>query len=135
MARDSINVLKPVYDNSESVATVKCTKQAVTQANGIEISKAFENKDNTLFIMIENTTTVSNAAADSSATIKAGNAYPNSMLGDLSVTLEKSAITAIQIQDPSRFENADGSICIDFASGFTGNIFAVAKRVGLKPIA
>lgn len=130
MARDKITVLKPVYDNSESVATVKCTKQAVTQANGIEISKAFENKDNTLFIMVENT-----ANADSTATIKAGNAYPNSMLGDLSVTLEKSAITAIQIQDPSRFENADGSICIDFASGFTGNIFAIAKRVGLKPIA
>lgn len=135
MARDSINVLKPVYDNSESVATAKCTKQAVTQANGIKIAKAFENKDNSLFIMIENTTTVSSAAADSSATIKAGNAYPNSMLGDLTVTLDKSAITAIQIQDPSRFENADGSIYVDFASGFTGNIFAVAKRVGLKPIA
>lgn len=130
MARDKITVLKPVYDNSESVATIKATKTAVTQANGIEISKAFENKDNTLFIMVENT-----ANADSTATIKAGNAYPNSMLGDLSVTLEKSAITAIQIQDPSRFENADGSICIDFASGFTGNIFAIAKRVGLKPIA
>ena len=92
MARDSINVLKPVYDNSESVATVKCTKQAVTQANGIKIAKAFENKDNSLFIMIENTTTVSSAAADSSATIKAGDAYPNSVLGDLTVTLDKSAI-------------------------------------------
>ena len=135
MARDSINVLKKVYENSESVATVKCTKQAVTQANGIKIAKAFENKDNSLFIMIENTTTVSSAAADSSATIKAGDAYPNAVLGDLTVTLDKSAITAIQIQDPSRFENKDGSICVDFASGFTGNIFAVAKRVGLKPIA
>lgn len=135
MARDIIEVLKPVLDNSESVASVKITKQAVTQANGITIKDAFENKDNTLFIMIENTTTVSSAAADSSATIKAGNAYPNSMLGNLSVALEKSAITAIQIQDPSRFENADGSIYIDFASGFTGNIFAVAKRAGLKPVA
>ena len=99
------------------------------------LEEAFENKDNSLFIMIENTTTVSSAAADSSATIKAGDAYPNSVLGDLTVTLDKSAITAIQIQDPSRFENKDGSICVDFASGFTGNIFAVAKRVGLKPIA
>ena len=135
MARDIIEVLKPVLDNSESVASVKITKQAVTQANGITIKDAFENKDNTLFIMIENTTTVSSAAADSSATINAGNAYPNSMLGNLSVALEKSAITAIQIQDPSRFENADGTLNLDFGAGFTGTIYAVAKRAGLKPVA
>ena len=135
MTRDSINVLNPVLDNSASAGSVKCTKQAVTQANGIVIAKAFKNKDNTLFIMVENTTTVSSAAADSSLTVKAGDTYPNAVLGDLSITLPKSAITAIQIQDPSRFENKDGSICVDFASGFTGNIFAVAKRVGLKPIA
>lgn len=129
MARDNITVLNPVYDNSESVATAKITKQAVTVANGITVADAFKNKDNTLFIFVENT-----ANADGTVTIKAGNAYPNSMLGDLAVPVAKSAITAIQIQDPSRFENADGTMDIDFASVFAGNIFAVAKRVGLRPI-
>ena len=129
MARDSINVLKPVLDNTESVETAIVTKQAVTQANGIKIANALDNKNNSLQIFVENT-----ANTDSSLTLKAGNNYPNSMLGDLTVTLTKSKITAFILEDISRFENRDGSILIDFVSGFTGNIWAVAKRAGLKPV-
>lgn len=130
MARDTIEVQNPVLDNSESVGTVKVTKTTVTQANGITVKKAFNNKNNTLFIHVDTTVT-----SDSSLTIKAGDAYPNAMLGDLTVALTKSAETVLQIQDPSRFENKDGSVNIDFASGFTGTIYAVAKRAGLKPVA
>lgn len=130
MARDIINVQNPVLDNSESVGTVKVTKTTVTQANGITVKKAFNNKNNTLFIHVDTT-----ATSDSSLTIKAGDTYPNAMLGDLTVALTKSAETVLQIQDPSRFENKDGSVNIDFASGFTGTIYAVAKRAGLKPVA
>lgn len=129
MARDEITVINPILDNSESIASVEVTKQAVTQENGITIKNAFENKNNTLFIEIENT-----AEADSSVTFKAGNAYPNSMLGDLTVTLKQQANTLLQIQDPSRFEKADGSIDIDFKAEFTGNIYAFAKRAGLRPV-
>lgn len=130
MARDTIDVQNPVLDNSESVGTVKVTKTTVTQANGITVKKAFNNKNNTLFIHVDTT-----ATSDSSLTIKAGDTYPNAMLGDLTVALTKSAETVLQIQDPSRFENKDGSVNIDFASGFTGTIYAVAKRAGLKPVA
>lgn len=130
MARDIIDVQNPVLDNSESVGTVKVTKTTVTQANGITVKKAFNNKNNTLFIHVDTT-----ATSDSSLTIKAGDTYPNAMLGDLTVALTKSAETVLQIQDPSRFENKDGSVNIDFASGFTGTIYAVAKRAGLKPVA
>lgn len=130
MARDIIDVQNPVLDNSESVGTVKVTKTTVTQANGITVKKAFNNKNNTLFIHVDTTVT-----SDSSLTVKAGDAYPNAMLGDLTVALTKSAETVLQIQDPSRFENKDGSVNIDFASGFTGTIYAVAKRAGLKPVA
>lgn len=129
MARDEITVLNPVLDNSESAGTVKVTKQAVTVANGISIKNAFENKNNTLFIEIENTY----SSADSTVTIKAGDKYPNKVLGDLSLTITKSANTVIQIQDPSRFENKNGSVNLDFSTGFTGNIYAMAKRAGLKP--
>lgn len=130
MARDIIDVQNPVLDNSESVGTVKVKKTTVTQANGITVKKAFNNKNNTLFIHVDTTVT-----SDSSLTVKAGDAYPNAMLGDLTVALTKSAETVLQIQDPSRFENKDGSVNIDFASGFTGTIYAVAKRAGLKPVA
>nr|DAN08493.1 MAG TPA: hypothetical protein [Caudoviricetes sp.] len=130
MARDIIDVQNPVLDNSESVGTVKVTKTTVTQANGITVKKAFNNKNNTLFIHVDTTVT-----SDSSLTVKAGDAYPNAMLGDLTVALTKSAETVLQIQDPSRFENKDGSVNIDFASGFVGTIYAVAKRAGLKPVA
>lgn len=130
MARDTITVHQPVYDNSQSVSSVKITKQAVTQANGIKISNVFENKDNTLFIVIENTY----ASADNSVTVMAGDHYPNKILGDLTVTLPKSETTVLQIQDPSRFENKDGSVNLDFGANFIGNIFAVAKRAGLKPV-
>ena len=128
MARDIIEVLKPVLDNSESVASVAITEQTVTQANGITIQDAFENKNNTLFIMVNNT------GSDSTVIAKAGNAYPNSMLGDLTLAVG-AGTTAIQIQDPSRFENADGTLNLDFGAGFTGTIYAVAKRAGLKPVA
>ena len=130
MARDSINVLIPVQDSTQSVETIKVTKQAITVANGIKIAKAMDNKNNSLQITIENTY----ATADSTMTVKAGDKYPNKILGDLSVPLTKSATTVVLLEDISRFENADGSIYLDFSVNFTGNIWAVAKRAGLKPV-
>lgn len=141
MARDAINVAIPTQDASQSVESVKITKQAVTQANGIKINNAFENKNNSLQITIENTYT----SADSTLTVKAGDNYPNKVLGDLSVPLTKATagtsgnpnvptLTVVLIEDISRFENRDGSVCLDFSASFTGNIWAVAKRAGLKPV-
>ena len=133
MARDSINVHLPVGDVTKSVEVITITKQAVTQANGIKIANALDNKNNSLQIFVENTTTSGGSAADSTLTIKAGDNYPNAMLGDLTVALTKSVITTVILEDISRFENRDGSLNLDFASGFTGNIWAVAKRAGLDP--
>lgn len=130
MARDEINVLLPVQDDTQSVETIAVTKKAVVQANGIAIKDALANKNNTLQITIETT-----ASSDSTLTIKAGDNYPNKILGDLTVALTKSAVTVVLLEDISRFENRDGSIKLDFASGFTGNIWAVAKRAGVKPVA
>lgn len=130
MARDIVNVLLPVQDDTQSVETIAVAKQAVTQANGIAIKEALANKNNTLQISIETT-----ASADSTLTIKAGDNYPNKILGDLTVALKGSAITVVLLEDISRFENRDGSINLDFASGFAGNVWAVAKRAGIKPVA
>ncbi len=128
MTRDKIDVQYPVLEHTESVANIAITKKAVTQANGITIKDAFSNKNNSLFIVIENT-----ANASSLLTVKAGDAYPNSMLGDIVIELAKG-VSAIQIQDLSRFQKADDSIDLDFAEGFTGNIYAIAKWAGVRPV-
>ena len=128
MTRDSINVQYPVLDHTESVANIAITATAVTQANGITIKDAFSNKNNSLFIVID--TTVNGGSL---LTVKAGDAYPNSMLGDLVIELPKG-ISAIQLQDLSRFQKADESIDLDFAEGFTGNIYAIAKWAGVRPV-
>ena len=55
------------------------------------------------------------------------------MLGDIVIELP-AGISAIQLQDLSRFEKCDGSIDLDFASGFTGKIFAIAKWAGVRKV-
>lgn len=127
MTRDSINVQYPTIENSQSVGAAKLTKSVVDVDNGITVAKAFANKNNTLTIFVENT-----ADEDSSVTFKAGDSYPNSMLGDLQITVEDESVTAFQIQDVSRFENKDGSLNIDFGADFEGNIYVVAKPVALN---
>jgi len=128
MTRDKINVQYPTLDHTESIANIGITKQAVTVANGITIEDAFSNKNNSLFIVVEN-----NDDAKSSMTVKAGEAYPNSMLGDITIEIPVG-VSAIQVQDLARFEKADGSIDLDFATGFDGNIYAIAKWAGVRPV-
>ena len=125
MARDIVNVQLPVQDATASIEIKAFVKQTVTPANGVTIAKALDNKNNSLVIIIEPT-------AVGAVTIKAGDAYPNAMLGDLVVTPTKSEVNAILLEDISRFENRDGSVNIDFASGFAGTIYAVAKRAGIR---
>lgn len=132
MARDEITLQYVKYDNTDRAGVKAITKQAVTQANGICLKNAFAGKDNSVVINIENS-----AASDKTATIKAGE-KANALLGDLSVALAKAttaggaSITEVRLnRDINSFERKDGSIYIDFASGFTGNIWATAEKPGL----
>lgn len=128
MARDKVNVIFPTMDSSKSVAVADAIiAGTVTQANGTELVGAFGGKDNSLQITINNT---GDAAAN--VTIKAGDIEPNNILGDLTVPVTNDKPCVIMIENPSRFQNKDGSMYIDYASGFTGTIYAVAKHVGLK---
>ena len=126
MTRDIINVQYPTLEHTESVANICIEKTQVVPANGVTIEGAFSNKNNSLFIVIEN------SASSSLLTVKAGDAYPNSMLGDIVIELP-AGTSAIQLQDLSRFEKADGSIDLDFATGFSGSIYAIAKWAGVRP--
>lgn len=126
MARDTISVQYPEMDKSQSIASAKITKKTVTAANGITVEKALDNKNNSLVICIENT-----ATGASTVTFKAGDNFPNAKLGDLTLDVAASSANCYQIQDPARFENKDGSVNIDFKTGFTGTIYAVAKSVAV----
>ena len=130
MARDIIEVILPEAEASQSVLSASVTPNTVTVANGIQIKEASKNKNNSLAIVIENT-----AASASSVTFVAGDTYPNSMLGDLDISVPATTTIVCQIQDLSRFENRDGSINLNFGSGFTGNIYSVARRAGIAPVA
>ena len=127
MTRDNISVQYPKMENTQSVATVKVTKDNVVQANGVCVEKAFANKNNSLAICIENSST-----SASEVIFKAGDNFPNAKLGDLKIDVEASSVNVVQFQDLSRFENKDGSLYIDFKVGFTGKIFAVAKSVEIE---
>lgn len=127
MTRDIINVQYPVVESTQSVATAEMTKSTVVAANGVTVKEAFKNKNNSLFICVENS---GNAAG--TVTFLAGDVYPNSMLGKLVTSVGAGKTVMLQVQDISRFENKDGSLNLDFSTGFTGTIYAVAKSVALN---
>ena len=117
MARDVIQVQYPTLDHTESVANICIETKAVTQANGITIAEAFSNKNNSLFIVIENTGT------DSLLTVKAGDAYPNSMLGDIVVEIPQN-ISIVCLNDIKRIVRTDKSVHLIFDKNFNGTIYA-----------
>lgn len=127
MARDEITIQTPIMENTESIGLRTITPKSVTVANGIVLKNAMACLNNTLFIVLSNTA----SSADSTVTFKKGEKYPNTMLGDLTLSVTKSATTVFQIQDPARFVDNNGDINIDFGTDFAGTIYAIGKKVGL----
>ena len=125
MTRKMIDVQYPVLDPTESIANISIVKTTV-EADGITIKDAFSNKNNSLFILMNN-----KGDKTGLLTVKAGDAYPNSLLGDIIIEIAKG-ISAIQLQDLSRFEKSDESIDLDFSESFEGEIFAIAKWAGVS---
>lgn len=125
MTRKRIDVQYPVLDHTESIANISIVRTTV-DAEGITIKDAFSNKNNSLFILINN-----KGDKTGLLTVKAGDAYPNSMLGDIIIEIAEG-VSAVQLQDLSRFEKSDASIDLDFSEGFEGEIFAIAKWAGVS---
>jgi hypothetical protein len=84
-----------------------------------------KNKNNSLAILV-NATTAGNLV------IKAGDNYPNAILGDLKVACG-TGLTVIRLQDISRFENRDCTVNVQGDGTLAGTIFATAKRAGITP--
>ena len=83
MARDEITIQTPIMENTESIGLRTISPKSVTVANGIVLKKAMECLNNTLFIVLSNTA----SSADSTITFKKGEKYPNTMLGDLTLSV------------------------------------------------
>ena len=119
-----IKIVLPEEEGSKSLEIAKI--EATTIADDMTIPDAFKNKNNSLHIIV-------NATTAGDIVFKAGDNYPNAMLGDCSVNCA-IGYTDILIEDASRFENRDGSISLSKSGDLAGTIFAVAKRSGLKPV-
>ncbi len=126
MARDEITLVTPLPDASQSAAVGTVTPKTITQANGTKIVNAFGCKDNSLHITVANT-----ATSAKKLTIKAG-VFDNAVLGDLIVPIAASSVNAVIIENPSRFQQADGSILLDYEAGFAGTVYAAGKHAGLS---
>jgi hypothetical protein len=118
-----ITVVLPVLDASESYEIAEVTPTNI--ASEMVIKNALDNKNNSLVIVVT-------ATGAGTINLKAGDAYPNSILGDEPLTIGVGT-TVIRLEDISRFEKRDGSVVLT-NTGTTGTIFATAKRAGLKPV-
>lgn len=118
-----INIVLPVADATQSVEIASVTPATISA--DMKVVDACENKNNSLHILV-------NATTAGNLTIKAGDNYPNAMLGDLDVACAASAMTDIVLEDISRFENRDNSIALGSSGTLAGTIAVVAKRAGLE---
>jgi hypothetical protein len=112
-------------DKTKSIETASVTPTEIT--TDMKIVNALGNKNNSLVIGVV-------ASTAGSLIIKAGNRYPNKILGDLSVPCVKDKFTVIRLQDISRFENKDDSVTVIGDGTLAGTILATAKRAGIMPV-
>ena len=122
MSEIRINLPNMDFSKSLEIATV----EPVAIEDEMIIIEAMKNKNNSLHIIV-------NATTAGDICFKPGDAYPNAMLGDCWLRCEQG-YNDIIIEDISRFENRDGSVALDFGSGFAGKVWATAKRAGIAPV-
>lgn len=120
-----IEVALPKLDATESVEVGIVEPKTID--TDMEIKDALKNKNNSLAIVVV-------ATRGGNLTIKAGDNYPNAMLGDLAVNCA-AGTTVIRLQDIARFENRDCTVKVAGDGTLAGTIYATAKRAGIRPAA
>ena len=125
MARDKIDVQYPILNHTESIANVKIETTKINPKNGITIQNCYMNWNKNTFIHIIN------FGETSILTVKAGNSYPNSMLGDIQIEIP-NGINAMNLYDLSRFVTNDYDLNLDFEEKFDGAIYVVAQWNGVS---
>jgi len=118
-----IQVCLPKSDVTDSIEVG--TIEAQTIDTDMQIVDALKNKNNSLAIVV-------NATTAGNLTIKAGDNYPNAILGNLKIACG-AGLTLIRLQDIARFENRDCTVKVAGDGTLAGTIFATAKRAGILP--
>ena len=130
MARTNIPLSNLIAEGAVALGSytgiVDPTATTADQANGMNIALASGAIPSApgaelLLLRVANT-----AATPLACTVRAG-AYPpafESQKGDLSVTITNATTRWIGPFEYARHAQADGSINVDFASGFTGSVTA-----------
>ena len=127
MEQEAIEIQYPVLDHTESVANIGLETIKIDVSKKVTIKDAeLAAGNNLLFLVILN-----KANHSSALTFKAGDAYPNSMLGDVVIELP-IGYSAINLADMPRFIKSDKSFDLSFDKDFDGEIFAIGKWSGMK---
>ena len=130
MARTNIPLSNLIGEGTVALGTytgiLDPTATAADQANGMNVvlaSGAIPSAPAAELLLLR----VANTAASALACIVRAGAYPpafESMKGDLSVTVTNATTRWIGPLEYARHAQADGSINVDFAAGFTGTVTA-----------
>lgn len=121
-SHQNIAIQYPILNHEESIANIALNVVTVKHDNAaITIENVLNTRNNNMFLVIEN-----QGKATSSVIIKAGDAYPNSMLGDTIIELA-TGFSAINLADLPRFVKADSSVDIAFNDDFVGRLFVIGK--------
>ena len=118
----NMDIQYPVLNHEESIANIALNVVSIKNDNAtISITNVLDVCRNYMFLIVEN-------KGDNVSTliVKAGDAYPNSMLGDIVIELAKG-FSAINLADLPRFVRADGSVVVEFKDDFVGKVFAIGK--------
>jgi hypothetical protein len=129
MARTAYTV--KTFDKSTGIldhgaTDVSLTIDASLVTAGVNVTDAFNTKADSLEIQVYN--------SDSSAhdlVIGAGD-YINSVLGERTITVAAGKTLSIVDIDASRHQKSDGSIDIDFTTGFAGTLKVFAKPMNIS---
>lgn len=128
MARTAITARKLTPNNG--IATP--TADTIDQTNGMVltlVSNGIPSSPDLECVILK----IDNSAASAKAvTIKAGSNPPafRASMGDTSVTVTNATTSYLGPFETARYSQSDGSLFVDFASGFTGTItaFVVPSR-------
>lgn len=124
---DTINLINSAVSTDLAATGVLTTIDSTLVTAGLTITDFFNVRDNFSFIQVYN--------SDSSAhniTIKNGAYYPQSKAGDLTISVGATKTLLIPIDSSARFQQADGALYVDFATGFTGTIGAFGFQTALN---
>lgn len=129
MARttDTINLLNAAASLDLAGTGVLTTIDSTLVSAGLTITDFFNVRDNFSFIYVNNS-----SASAANIIIRKGGYFPQSTLGDLTVSVGASKTLLIPVDSSARHQQSDGSLNIDFGTGFTGSIGAFGFQTALN---